>query len=699
MSFQNNSPRQNDSNNSTLEQISAPYNFVPLSDKVIFPEWSQNVSMDKPFEEGISGVIDYEVVAQTDILIGTERAPKSDGKNDNNARFFTLDANGKQAIPGTSLKGMIRNVLEIATFSKFTTQNKRYSLRDFNAKQDYSEKLRNNVKQGFLSFQNGQWVLTPCDMARVHHDAIEKHFTKRRFDFHRKKTVADRYQLLNIDIHKSFSFNKNEFEASFDEQGQSGYLVFVGQINTVKGNDYPTTKELGQPKTREYVFFELPNAPKIVLSAQDISDFMFIHESDKHDAPWNYWKKFRHQKIPVFYILENGHYRLGLSRLFRLGYKNTQHDLLNLTSEDHLSEQLDFAQTLFGRVGDNPTDCLKGRVSFSLATLVKGEKGASKTVVLNGPKASFYPNYLTQEASQGKLIGQRPQHQTYMSDKTRLRGWKRYPVSDLRAVDSISDAKGDQKENDKLNTILHPLKQGATFSGKVRFHNLKPEELGALLWAIQLNEQSSHAIGMAKPFGYGQIKFTLKSDLNFTNNANQTVSAQQCLETFESYMSKNLNQDWQSSAQVQELLAMLDPAQGNLSAEKGSLNYLPLDAHAKAKGAKNNSTKLALNSFTGKTFTPQAVKRPAVDFSKQTEQKTIIASLRYEAGPDKLTALYEGKTALIQPAKPLLAACENEEVKAYFINKNKRKKPANFEIEVEELGNKNTIKSILKKAT
>ena len=37
-----------------MERINAPYNFVPLSDTVVIPEWGDKVSHDLPFRDGIS---------------------------------------------------------------------------------------------------------------------------------------------------------------------------------------------------------------------------------------------------------------------------------------------------------------------------------------------------------------------------------------------------------------------------------------------------------------------------------------------------------------------------------------------------------------------------------------------------------------------------------------------------------------------
>ena len=41
-----------------MPTIKAPFNFVPLSDKVFFPDWADKISHDIPFEDGVSGTIE-----------------------------------------------------------------------------------------------------------------------------------------------------------------------------------------------------------------------------------------------------------------------------------------------------------------------------------------------------------------------------------------------------------------------------------------------------------------------------------------------------------------------------------------------------------------------------------------------------------------------------------------------------------------
>lgn len=49
--------------------ITAPFNFVPLNEKVFFPLWAEYVSHDIPFEDGESGEIDITITAKSPIFV------------------------------------------------------------------------------------------------------------------------------------------------------------------------------------------------------------------------------------------------------------------------------------------------------------------------------------------------------------------------------------------------------------------------------------------------------------------------------------------------------------------------------------------------------------------------------------------------------------------------------------------------------
>jgi len=168
--------------------ITAPYNFVSLSPWVHIPEWSAAVSHDVPFEEGLCGELTLSITAETPVLIGSEKASGS------NAVDPYMLADGRYAIPGASLKGMVRNVLEIATFGRMSAlDDQQFALRDLSGptRNDYQKKFAKETsaldkdgdrktayvappETGWLTYQDDTWTITPCAMARVDHAVLDK---------------------------------------------------------------------------------------------------------------------------------------------------------------------------------------------------------------------------------------------------------------------------------------------------------------------------------------------------------------------------------------------------------------------------------------------------------------------------------------------------------------------------------------------
>ncbi len=120
------------------QYIKAPFNFVPLNDKVFFPDWADEISHDIPFEDGESGTIELELTAMTPIFVRNGHTKEdADLKEKSDAyTSFSKDQDGNYFIPATSVKGMIRNVLEIISFGKMRIKGE-YSqkeIKDLNLK-------------------------------------------------------------------------------------------------------------------------------------------------------------------------------------------------------------------------------------------------------------------------------------------------------------------------------------------------------------------------------------------------------------------------------------------------------------------------------------------------------------------------------------------------------------------------------------
>jgi hypothetical protein len=119
------------------------------------------------------------------------------------------------------------------------------------------------------------------------------------------------------------------------------------------------------------------------------------------------------------------------------------------------------------------------------------------------------------------------------------------------------------------------LKENVVFQGKMRYHNLKKEELGALLSALTFHgtKETFHNIGMAKALGYGKIKISIDGSENF----------QEYLKEFEMLMLQEV-EGWSESVQIKELFSMAVEQQNSKSS---SLKYLDLKEFAKLKNGQN----------------------------------------------------------------------------------------------------------------
>lgn len=148
-----------------MATIKAPYNFVPLEDTVFFPEWQNRISQDIPFSDGVSGRIDIKIEAKTPIFVRNGQAQlteqeKKEGKKGDDSFSHTDD--GRYFIPGTSIKGELRNVLEILSFGKMTqVQDARFGIRKIGDNEYHN--LLKDVYCGWLTKNaNGEYVIEDC---------------------------------------------------------------------------------------------------------------------------------------------------------------------------------------------------------------------------------------------------------------------------------------------------------------------------------------------------------------------------------------------------------------------------------------------------------------------------------------------------------------------------------------------------------
>ncbi len=602
--------------------IQAPYRFVPLAKSVVFPEWADQVSHDKPFADGICGELDITLTTHSQTCVGGEQTREN---NQAGKVHFYRTAENKPAIPASSLKGMLRNVLEIATFSRFKqVEDQKLGVRDIRNAGNFYQSRISDPEAGWLRFEDGQWLIYPCEFARIHQkDVIQSNnITYKAWANNNRKTLKQRYDLLGICPKIKFKLSgknkvgQDKAVPSNEKNALDGRIVVTGQPGQFYYQDKPN---LPKPaKKYEFVFYD--EFEPVALSAKVFAGFQQIYANTEE---WIYLKKHAGQQgIPVFFHSETNNpdnvISLGLSMMYKLPYDNSIHDAIGNTNSLHTANiaNYDFADLLFGCIADDEQS-LKGRIHISMAHVVgMPQLKWTQSTVLNAPKPNYYPTYILQ-TGKGNGFSQ------LMDKNVQLAGWKRYPVRNENVTPPPEGA------GTSVQVSLETVAANQKFNSKIRFHNLRPIELGALLWVLDFGGRNHlrHNIGTGKPFGLGQISIQInQSDLVANNRAQQVCSLDDCREAFIAYMNAQFqNNNYEKLSEIETLLTYAEPN------KIAHLDYMPLKDFSSYKD-KRNVTKFAdmFHNKIGSTTTGSTAKikpiQPTAPVKIATENNAATAN-------------------------------------------------------------------------
>lgn len=551
--------------------IKAPYNFVPLENRAFYPSWANHISQDIPFEDGVSGSIEYTIEAETPIFVRNGYTDRKDPDTK-----FSQTPNGQYFIPGTSIKGEIRNVLEILSFGKMTqVQDARFGIRDLSNNPEgrfYRQKIQ-NVHCGWLYKRlakdgSEEYLINDCGTpGRIAPEVIDEHYgtalaafgqnlaLNRQYadndDEEKLRSAYNKYEnILNIslenqDIEKRLSGtfssvpdNYNRIIADFSSNGKKGCIVVTGQPSK-------RDPESRRGKYYEFVFFESNTNENEKVESQIIDDFITIHKNN-YDYK-NIWKRYLNEgkRVPVFFMRRNGDDgpidAIGLAYMFRFPTANFIKGAIPIELQSN--RRKDLAECIFGTAKESLKQ-LKGRVNISHAFACgTPNKCNIVTTVLGSPKPSYGPLY----ASSG----------TWNDANAQIKGRKRYPVR----TTLLPPNEGTDSQTCKFI----PLDQGTSFKGRITFHNLKECELGALIAALTFNghPECCHSIGEAKPLGYGKVKISIDKlsvisikDIFAKTDDPTQQGTDYYFNKFKDVMTESIGTGWKNSNSIRELCAL-----------------------------------------------------------------------------------------------------------------------------------------------
>lgn len=546
--------------------IRSPFNFVPLGERAFLPDWAADVSHDVPFSDGVSGRIDLTITALSPIFV-RNGAERNEGKVADFSHVVDEGGGRRFFIPATSIKGEVRNLMEILSFAKMEVDRRaRFARRDLTPNTDYPLKgEQKDISCGWLRCEGDGCVIEDCGTPmRISHVAIDEyvgrpvmrgHFSKRsRFDIEKiqedgmdPKTAAFKYRLVDgVKLDGlTFSFVKKRRDGQslveVDEGGDvEGTIVLTGQPSQW---EEPGSGKKNHGKFYEFVFRDCANSRKLSVPSEDMGTFRFLYR----DTPeWPRLERLLNSErgVPVFFRVEGGQIKdFGITFLYKLPYERSVHGAL---PDDHRNDKSkDLPQCIFGTAAGDGDDSLRGRVQFGNAFAVKAQEGEDVSLALGSPKASYLPMYVRQDVgSQSKVS----KYKTY--DNGQPSGWKRYHVRQKPWAAKTGDP--------KLDTTFRPLLPGATFEGAVYFHNLRPAELGALLSALTFHgsPHAYHQLGLAKPYGYGRCKYGVRLRAHPLAGG-EARDADFYMGCFEALMDEHLEPvQWCKTESVRALMAM-----------------------------------------------------------------------------------------------------------------------------------------------
>ena len=498
-------------------RATAPYQFVPANDPIGFPD-------TMPSACGISGQMEIKITALEPVLVC--------GAQERNQTRTFFEVNDRHCIPGSSLKGVFRTIVEAMSLSKLNqTAERRMFFRDLKDRR-YMEAFVNNTpgqpvdflsRAGYLNRTPHGWMITECEWAKIESRDLER-CTNFSFSPNMKKPNDRIEEVLRSNITEGLTCALPLIEAFHHPRPQNPNLQLnYRRVRNVTVIGPCRLVVAGYMNNRHYEAIFFPPAEKanqIKVSDECWNDFDAWLETRKDRRKrFDILRRETGAKdaypegIPIFWIPNNngGIRAFGFSQLFSLPYKQRVDQLIIPPDGD--ADVLSFADAMFGCV-NNRNDkkrarTRRGRVSVCAAWAIgqRVQPLATKRVIPGNPSATCLGMYLIQKPPD-QINRQPSDHglQTYDDSDDdsdpMLRGrkfywhrkgaWTAEPAAAIVGGDVTSD--------------YAPLAAGIIFIGKVIFERLTELEFGALLEALVFPAGHAHKIGLGKSFGLGSVR-------------------------------------------------------------------------------------------------------------------------------------------------------------------------------------------------
>lgn len=467
---------------------SAPYNFVSLPHRILPAPFAldevdvENVenmeNITEDYKKYVSsegkntGCIRLEIQALTPLFIGS-----GTGSEETDAFFSPT---GRPVIPGSSIRGMTRNLLKIITAGAMRGDedfaDRHLYYRQFMAKR---KGFGSEAKAGFLIRSKGHYYVCPAqyESSESSGNGPAIRWNEDKADIITGKMTV---KMTGKMKRKSYQYTIQFSKGILDKDNRIPVQDYI-----IKDYKSDSNRFSGNGSYKGWGLF----SEKAAKAGEDARSF-----TNREDIDFI---------VPCFFQEQNGEVlSFGHCKNYRTPYTSSIGDHVPAGLKKNIP---DFADAIFGR-----KELWAGRVSFEDGEMtVKGTPlPANYPRPLMEPKPTSYQLYL-------RPSGRQPKN---WNEKTDIRGYKLYwhrkeekGKPDWVLSDGGARIKGVKK--------ISPLGPGTHFNAKIHFKHLSDVELGALLTVFGLDDGTHdvvYKLGRGKSIGMGSVR--IKASLYLENS-------------------------------------------------------------------------------------------------------------------------------------------------------------------------------------
>ena len=450
----------------------------------------------------------------------------------------------KYVIPASTIKGELRNIIEVLTRSciknvedgrltyradAFNLKEKRFGIIKTlpNGKNDGkiegADVIRIERKLAIIKAKTLKKIAGKSD-TRDSEGFYEIYVNKKEVNSYKANLTSFKYD-KKIDKEKDYKILTDEIAGCMERS-----ILWIGTEfpRRKNGEKLPTYAKILVPNKKIYKFTkdEYEDLKTLVKERNDSKKPLYVNEIKEDNGI-----VFKKDDTLIFQSDKNNQViNLAFSEIPRLRYKYSPLDLVPKNFRPCTNEEkLCFACRLFGTIGNNTKNkddndnsknnsfAISSRVFITDAISLYPQNDTNEKDIILKSLGEPHPTLLRFYLKYGDY------NEEYEKEKYEIRGRKFYWHHSKKI-----EANGDYSKYLKsftdeaktpTNSEIHFLKPLQEFNFEINFKDLNEEELGILLYSIEVEEgKSLHKLGKAKAYGFGSCEIKIDKCLIETEN-------------------------------------------------------------------------------------------------------------------------------------------------------------------------------------